>query len=69
MEKLATIKRWSTSYLTEEGFEATISFEGEDLDEVVKEGHALLRRLRGKVQPVRSRPILPRGRPWTPPSR
>lgn len=57
-----TKKVWSTTYLDPGGFEVTISFEGDDLGEIRKEGQALLRRLRGKVPPVRTRPIPPKGR-------
>ena len=50
---------WSTTYLSQ-GYEVTISFSGEDLEEVMAEGKALLVKMCKKgIVPVRTRPDFP----------
>ena len=55
-----TLVKWSTSYLSPESFEVTITFEGEDLAEVMAAGKALLKKMAlNGIKPIRTRPIPP----------
>lgn len=51
---------WSTTYLSQ-GYEVTITFSGEDLEEVMTQGKELLLEMKKSgVVPVRTRPEFPK---------
>lgn len=53
--------QWSTTYLSYGGYEVTLTFSGEDMEEVMTQGHELLIKMKRRgVVPVRTRPEFPK---------
>lgn len=51
---------WSVTYITEGGFEATLTAWGDDAGQVLGAGKCMLARMQQQgITPARSRPVLP----------